>query len=264
MSRTVVSYGSHHAQVAELWRPAGDPIHLPVVVLNHGGYWRQPYTKRLLHRMARSVVAHGWAAYNIEYRRVGPFGRGGWPETFQDVAGAIDALGRAEGIDHRRIVTCGHSAGGQLALWAAASRAINASDRPGVQAVRVRAAISLAGVVDLIAAAQLGLGRGAVPALMGGTPEEFPERYALGSPASLLPIGVPQFLLHGLADTTVPPSLSADYVQLATSRGDDAHYLPLPGTGHMDMIDPHGDAFREVTACLDLISSSPPPSLSPC
>ncbi len=75
--------------------------------------------------------------------------------------------------------------------------------------VRVSAAVSLAGVVDLVAGARSMLGSGAVTALMGGSPEVVPDRYALGSPASLLPLGTPQFLLHGLADSTVPASLSA-------------------------------------------------------
>jgi acetyl esterase/lipase len=253
-----VRYGPQHAQLGDLWRPKGARADLPVVVLIHGGFWRQPYTKRLMRRVARVVLAHGWAAYNIEYRRIGRFGRGGWPETFDDVSDAIDALADVDGIDHCRVVTCGHSAGGHLALWAGSSRATDTNNRPGSGSIRVRAAISLAGVVDLIAAARFGLGGGAVEALMGATPDQMPDRYALASPASRLPMGIPQILVHGLADTTVPASLSATYVELARSRGDDdAEYVPLPGVGHMEMIDPHGAAMREVVTRLDLLFGSP-------
>jgi len=253
--RANITYGPHHAQTAELWRPEGLRGDQPVVVLIHGGFWRQIYTKHLMRRLARAVVAHGWAAYNIEYRRVGRFGSGGWPETFQDVAGAIDALATVEDVDVERIVTCGHSAGGHLALWAATARTTGASIPPTTSPVRIAAAISLAGVVDLVEGARLNLGGGAVQALMGGEPDRFPERYAWGSPAASLPMGVPQFLLHGLADSTVPASLSEDYVRLAQSLGDQAEYVPLVGMGHMDMIDPHGAAFAEVRARLDLITS---------
>jgi acetyl esterase/lipase len=256
MKRSSLSYGSHHAQVAELWRPEGSGSERPVVVLIHGGFWRQLYTKRLMHRMAEALVAHGWITYNIEYRRVGPFGSGGWPETFDDVSAAMNALANVDGIDQQRIVTCGHSAGGHLALWAAAARSTGAMERPAAEPVRVRLAISLAGVVDLKTAARLGLGGGAVAALMGGGPDEFPDRYALGSPASLLPMGVPQVLIHGLSDTTVPASLSADYAELARSRGDEAHYVPLPHAAHMDMIEPRGAAFEELLARLESLSSS--------
>jgi acetyl esterase/lipase len=258
MKKRVVRYGSQHAQTADLWRPDGTTADLPVVVLIHGGFWRQMYTKRLMHGLARAVVAEGWVAYNVEYRRVGPFGAGGWPETFDDVADALGALTRVEGIDPRRIVTCGHSAGGHLALWAGSSRAATARERPGTHPIRIAAAVSLAGVVDLVEAARLNLGSGAVSSLMGGGPEQFPERYAGGSPAALLPMGIPQFLLHGLSDTTVPAGLSAGYVERARSLGDEAEYVPLAGASHMDMIDPRGAAFQEVTARLALIFRTAP------
>jgi acetyl esterase/lipase len=253
MRRIGLRYGPHHAQVAEIWRPEGTRRDLPVVTLIHGGFWRQIYTKRLMHRLAARVVAQGWVAYNIEYRRVGQFGRGGWPETFSDVSDAINALAGVEGIDQRRVVTCGHSAGGHLALWAGSARRTGTAPEAPAP-IAVRAAVSLAGVVDLVAAAQLGLGRGAVQDLMGGSPEEFPERYELGSPASLLPLGIPQVLVHGLDDATVPAALSADYVALARARGDEADYVPLEGTGHMDMIDPDGSAVREMLHRLDDIA----------
>jgi acetyl esterase/lipase len=257
MKPTRIRYGSLHAQVAELWHPEDTVTACPVVILIHGGFWRQPYTKRLMHGLARAVLDRGWVAYNIEYRRVGPLGKGGWPETFEDVSDAIDALAGVDRIDHRRIVTCGHSAGGQLALWAGGPRSTGVTRRPESESIRLRAVISLAGVVDLESAAQFDLGRGAVQALMGGGPEERPDRYALASPASLLPIGIPQLLVHGLADHTVPASLSAAYVELAQSRGDDAEYVPLSGVSHMEMIDPGGAAFEVVLSRLDLLFSLP-------
>jgi pimeloyl-ACP methyl ester carboxylesterase len=236
VEHTTVRYGVHHAQQADLWRPVGDRS-VPVVVLIHGGFWRQPYTKRLMRKVANVVLAQGWA--------------------FEDVSDAIDALAGIDGIDHNRIVTCGHSAGGQLALWAGSTRTTGTAHRSEVPSVRVRAAVSLAGVTDLAAAARLGLGGGVVETLMGASPDQQPDRYALGSPASRLPIGIPQILVHGLADRTVPASLSANYVDLATSLGDDAEYVPLPGLGHMAMIDPRGAAVREVIGRLDLLFSSP-------
>jgi acetyl esterase/lipase len=243
---SVVRYGPHHAQMADLWRPDGASTECPVVVLIHGGFWRQIYTKRLMHGLARAVVAQGWVAYNIEYRRVGPLGSGGWPETFHDVSDALDELAHVEGIDPHRIATCGHSAGGHLALWAGASRGTGVADEPATHPIRPAAAISLAGVVDLIEAARLNLGSGAVGSFMGGEPEQFPERYAHGSPVALLPLGIPQFLIHGLDDSTVPATLSAAYAERARSLGDEAEYIPLAGTSHMDVIDPHGAAFAEI------------------
>ena len=186
-------YGTAHAQVAEIWRPPQASGDLPSWPSSTAGSGGQLYTKRLMHRMAAAVVAHGWAAYNIEYRRVGRFGGGGWPATFDDVHAAVDAL--AEVGRHRSSRASsrvGIPPGGTWPCGRGRRRTDVATGRTPV--VPVRAAISLAGVVDLVAAARLGLGGGAVPSLMGGEPEECPTRYALGSPAALLPLGLPQFL----------------------------------------------------------------------
>ncbi len=93
----------------------------PGRVLIHGGYWRSIYTKALMNGLARATVERGWAAWNIEYRRVGLLGGGGgWPLTFDDISRAVDHVERLPGVDARRLVTCGHSVGGCFALWAAA------------------------------------------------------------------------------------------------------------------------------------------------
>jgi pimeloyl-ACP methyl ester carboxylesterase len=141
---------------------------------------------------------------------------------------------------------CGHSAGGHLALWAGTSPETGVREEPPTHPIRPAAAISLAGVVELVEAARLNLGSGAVGSFMGGEPGQFPERYAHGSPAALLPLGIPQFLIHGLDDSTVPATLSATYAEQAHSLGDEAEYIPLSGMSHMDVIDPHGLAFAEV------------------
>lgn len=243
-----IRYGPHRGQTAELWLPSGS-VAPPVLALLHGGFWRQTYTKRLMHGLAKLAVTSGWAAYNIEYRRVGPGGSGGWPHTFDDVSAAIDSLDRHVDLGPQGVVACGHSAGGHLALWAAGprttSRAASVTHR-----VPVRAVISLAGIPDLAASHRLGLGGGAVTSLMGGSPEEHPERYQLASPAALLPLGVPQFLIHGHEDTIVPASLSEDYVSRAVARGDDAGFIPLAGASHLDMIRQRGTPASTLAALL--------------
>lgn len=252
MHRTRVSYGAHHSQVGDLWVPAAATGDRPLVVLIHGGFWRAVYTKTLMSRLARAVVARGFIAWNIEYRRVGALGGGGgWPQTFEDVADAIDHVASFSGVDVGRVVTCGHSAGGTLALWAAGRGRLPAGSPGSSVKIAVRAAISLAGVVDLAVAQASGLGGGAVPGLLGGNELEFPARYGLASPAALLPLGVPQVLLHGLGDTVVPASLSERYVQMATEAGDDARYVALPGVGHRELIDPQGAAWDELSAQLE-------------
>jgi acetyl esterase/lipase len=250
-ARSRLRYGPHRGQVGELWRPASPPVQRPVVVLIHGGYWRAAYTKRLMTRLAASVTAQGWLAWNIEYRRVGALGGGGgWPNTPTDVAAAIDHLAQVKAVDLDRVAVCGHSAGGQLALWAAGPRSLGDGAAPRPIAVPVCAAIALAGLVDLEAAARAGLGNGAVIRFLGGEPEQVPQRYRAGSPAALVPLGIPQWVVHGLADMTVPSSMSEQYARRAGEAGDPATYLPFPGLNHLDMINPKRDAWPAVINCL--------------
>ena len=191
-------------------------------------------------------------AWNIEYRRVGRFGGGGgWPATFADVAAAVDALADQGGLDLSRVLTCGHSAGGHLALWLAARGRLGGDAPGGAVRVPVRAAVSLAGVVDLRRAFELGLGGGAVENLLGGPPDAVPERYECASPFERLPLGVPQVLVHGLVDTVVPHSLSERYVARAVELGDEqAVFLPVPNAGHSEMVALGGAAW---SAALDHI-----------
>ncbi|MEO7556866.1 MAG: alpha/beta hydrolase, partial [Acidimicrobiales bacterium] len=179
-----VSYGSNPSQVADLYLPPGDGPH-PAVVLVHGGFWKATYDRSLMAPLAVDLVGLGFAVWNIEFRRVGEQG-GGWPGTFDDVAAAVDALAGEQAVDAGRVVTCGHSAGGHLALWAA-GRARLPSGSPGADPkVRPRAAVSQAGVADLVAGSAARLGGGAVDALLDGSPSKRPERYAVADPAELL------------------------------------------------------------------------------
>ena len=206
--------------MGDLWLPArtgSEPGPAPVVVLIHGGYWRSIYTKAIMSRLARAVAARGWAAWNIEYRRTGALGGGGWPATLVDVAAALDHVARLADVDATRVITCGHSAGGCLALWAAAKNRTGAQ-RVAHPAVQPLAAVSLAGVVDLRRGAELGLGDNAVARFLGGSFQEHPDRYRSSSPAALVPLGVPQVLVHGLSDTVVPPSMSSRLPALGTRR----------------------------------------------
>jgi pimeloyl-ACP methyl ester carboxylesterase len=110
--------------------------------------------------------------------------------------------------------------------------------------------VSQAGVADLVAGAAAGLGSDACQALLGGTPGDFPDRYAVASPAALLPVGVPQLLVHGGRDHLVPPSQSRDYAAAAEAAGDTVDLVELPDADHFDVIEATDPAWAVVVGWL--------------
>jgi len=110
MTRSTYSYGDHPSQLAELFLPAGSGP-FPVTVVVHGGYWKAQYDRSLMEGLCSDLAAHGLAAWNIEYRRVGA--GGGWPHTLDDVAAAVDLLVELNApLDLSHVAAVGHSAGG--------------------------------------------------------------------------------------------------------------------------------------------------------
>jgi acetyl esterase/lipase len=235
-------YGSHFHQFADLLQPSEGAGPFPVAVVLHGGFWREQHTLDLTDDLARDLARRGWAAWNVEYRRVGEVSDGGYPGTLADVAAAIDALADLDApLDLDRVVAIGHSAGGQLALWAAAR-----SDA----AVRLAGVVSQAGVHDLREADRLGLGEGATRNFMGGHADEVPDRYADASPIERVPIGVPTLLVHGDADDRVPASMSSAYAEAARAAGDEVDVALRPGEDHFVHLDVGGGAWADVVGWL--------------
>lgn len=247
-----VAYGPLPQQFGDLRLPTGSGPH-PVAIVIHGGFWRARYDLGHAGHVCAALAAMGVATWNVEYRRLGQPG-GGWPGTLRDVAAAADhlgELGRMYPLDLGRVVAVGHSAGGQLALWLAGQTRPHAESTPRDGIPRpLRGVAALAAVCDLRQAWNLRLSGGVVSELLGGTPEQVPERYADASPTALLPLGVSQILLHGTADATVPFTLSEDYKRAAAAAGDDAQLVPLAGAGHFELIDPRSREWPRVSEAI--------------
>lgn len=235
-------YGDDPSQFGELTLPGGTPR--GVVVVIHGGFWKSAWDLSLGRPLAASLVEHGWAAWIIEYRRVGPGsgGGGGHPATFDDVAAAIDKLADLD-LDLSTVVTLGHSAGGHLAVWAAGRGTYDAWPPK----VEVTAAISQAGVLDLVGGWQAGLGGGAVEAMLGHAAD---AADAAVDPLQQVPLDVPVFCVHGTGDDVVPIVQSETYVAAAIAAGAEAELVEVDGD-HFVVIDPTSGAWRTQLGILD-------------
>ncbi|NAZ87762.1 alpha/beta hydrolase family protein, partial [Kineococcus indalonis] len=247
--RSEMRYGAHRRQVADLWLPAGDRRDA-LVVLVHGGGWGPDVDRRDVNALVADLVGDGWPVLNADYRGVGD--GGGWTSTFTDVASAVDLAARAadeHGLPADRVALAGHSAGGHLAVWAAARHRLPAG-APGADPLVVPAVVaSMAGVLNPTALGGDG-GDPNVTALFGGPPGQVDERYALGDPTRLVPLGVPSLVLHGSADETVPPWQSQAFADAAGGAGDEVVAELLEGLGHADALDPSGETWAWVRGWL--------------
>ncbi len=241
------SYGEGLDRVADLRVPDGTGP-FPVAVTIHGGFWRDVWMRDTMDGIAVDLCRRGWATWNIEYRRVGA--GGGWPNTVEDVAAAIDKLAgfaAEHSLDIDRVITVGHSAGGQLALWAAGREGLTAGSAGAGPRVSVTAAVGLAPVADLVDGHRRGIGGGAVTDFLGRDPDDGPSRYAAASPSALLPLGVKQVIIHGDADNEVPVAMSESYARAAADAGDTVVFLQMTDIGHYEVLDP-GSAAWEIAA----------------
>ncbi|MCH0539824.1 alpha/beta hydrolase [Streptomyces sp. MUM 203J] len=256
------SYGDHPDQLVDFYAPRDRVGRVPLVVLFHGGAWRAPYDRRHVSPLADYLARRGFAVASVEYRRgteiPGPRGGGNggpvagrWPETFDDVAAAMDAL---PGLvarhlpqgDARRTVLTGHSAGGHLALWAAARHVLPAGSPWRLPAPpELRGVVALAPIAHFARSVELDVCGGAVLQLLGGGGES-EARSAHADPAVLLPTGIATTLVQGRADSVVPLPVAEAYADAAAAAGEPVGLTVLDGVGHFPLIDPAADACAVV------------------
>lgn len=220
-----LAYGSEPLQFGDLRVPAGDGP-FPLALVLHGGYWQATYNVIHTGRLCEALTADGLVTWNLEYRSVGVPG-GEWPGAREDLELALSYVDRLPFEHDGRTVLVGHSAGGQLALWAAKRARLPV--------------LALAPVSDVRDSAER-RGPDSAPARFMA-----PEHHADGSPIELLPLGVRQIVIHGTADDSVPYEMSERYVEAA---GGEAEFVTLNGAGHFELIDPQAAQFAETLAAV--------------
>ncbi|MGO3326445.1 alpha/beta hydrolase family protein [Gordonia sp. (in: high G+C Gram-positive bacteria)] len=253
MRRLKIPYGDAPSNYGHLYLPSAQAERpAPLVVLVHGGYWSTEYSLVVYTGLARLLAQRGAVVWNVEYRRVGD-DAGGWPTTGRDVLAAIgaldgpvsDRLATAEvAVDHANAAVVGHSAGGQLAVYAAARL------RGVTELFTFATVIAQSPVLDFTETGAYD--RPTVVELMGAPFEQIPDRYREASPSEQPPFDSTVAVIHTCDDESVPIEMSRRYVADALARGQSAVLYEVPGEGHDAFVDPTSAATRKTLRVLGI------------
>jgi dipeptidyl aminopeptidase/acylaminoacyl peptidase len=229
-----IAYGTHPQQFGELRIP-DDNGPFPLGIAIHGGFWRPTYGLEHMTHLCEALAEAGFATWNVEYRRITE-NDGDWKNTVADVLqGVRFARQLPVEIDWDHVILFGFSAGGQLALTAAAADL----------GFRLKHAISLGGVSDMRLAREMKLGNSVVDEFLNGTdPHE-------ACPRERIPMETPVLLIHGTADETVPIAVAESYLAKAEAAGMDCELIRIQDGDHFSAIEP-----RLVTPLLAISSNS--------
>ena len=211
----------------DLYRPLRPGIY-PAVIAIYGGAWQRgdPSANAVFHRY---LASRGYAVFAVDYRHAPRYR---FPAQLDDVRAAmrvIRARAAEYGVDAARIALVGRSSGAHLALLAAYEPAVPA----------VRAVIGYYGPTDLVG----GYAdpprpdpidvREVLRTLLGGTPEEMPERYRAASPSAYAsPAVPPTLLIHGARDHVVKVRFGRELHERLRSAGARAVLLEIPWSEH--------------------------------
>lgn len=186
-----------------------------VIVIVHGGYWRQDIDVHRRLDVAKWLIDRGETVACVEYRRGA---HGPWPQPLSDVRCAIAAI-RAR-YPHAQLVALGHSVGGGLVL-------LSANDFDVV--------VALAPVTNAARVYNEGKGDDAAKVYFGE--DATPNLLMSASPFYQPAVQVPCLIVHGAQDPEISLTHTLDYLQNPQHFGHvDAQILA--SCDHMDLVDP--------------------------
>ena len=240
-----LSYGADQGRPlgVAIYRPAAGAGHspAPVLVYVHGGGWGGGSAKVRQSDM-RWLADRGYLVISIDYA-LSTKTRHTWDTTPPQVGCALAWIaGNAPrfGGDPSRLALIGESAGGNIILTAS-YMAAEGTLRPSCagSVPRIAAVIATYPIVDAtrmyrnrdVLAGPFG--RIMTINYTGGTPEQYPDRYALVSPPThVTPAAPPTLLIVGGSDHRLPPPAAHEFVTRARDAGVSARIIEVPYAEH--------------------------------
>lgn len=203
------------------WR-AGD--RRPAMVCFFGGGWLRgdPVTRPFARGMAMWATSQGMVAITPDYRTNERFAT----TPLHAVDDGRAALRWAQdnhaklGIDPARIVTCGNSVGGAIALWTSIAATPAGSSPTAAPALRPVATVLVSSVVDTSPTT------GYAPDLLGANALSLSPLHQLSRDMP------PTLMFHGTADADIPYSRADHLCDELLSDGNVCELVTLNGAGH--------------------------------
>ncbi|GGB47890.1 esterase [Tistrella bauzanensis] len=233
--RPAIVYGRRGDQVLDLVMPETGPGAgggVPVLVFFHGGYW-QAMSRESFTQLARGYVARGVAVALVDYTLAPATTVAGIVEEAREAVALLWRLAPALGLDRRRIVVAGHSAGGQIVGMLAATDWAARDPALAVAAPLIAGGVAISGVFDLeplIATsinAKLGLD-------VAGARAASPHRLA-PQPCTRLVLAV------GGDESSEFHRQSRDFGRRWQAAGARIDMIDLPGRHHMSAVEALGE-----------------------
>lgn len=259
----------------DLYLPTGPepPAGRPVILVLPGGGWRWVRRNDLGAAVAPfTKFGYAVAVADYAYASSQP-GTHVYPTNIEDVRQAVRWLktnAAKYGIDPTRVVAWGESAGGHLAnlLGTNPDGPIGGAPDPnaGVSA-RVQAVVDFYGPTDLAKLYQEDpRDRSYLDTFLGGSPSQYPDRYANASPITHVSPQSPPFLIfQGTADNANPADQSTSFAGRLAQAGVPVSFQLEQGLPHGFGLHPgHGvDYSPLVLSFLNAALHLPPTSLAP-
>lgn len=222
------AYNQYPETRVDIYQPPGPMGNRPGVLVIHGGGWTHGNRTGVLDSYVRRYVEKGFVVANIEYRlaKAAPA-----PAAVEDAIHAANWFvenAKVYGVDPKRIVVTGGSAGGHLALMVGM---VNKGARLG-KPVKVRAVVNFYGITDVDDQLHPPNQRDYAVAWLPDQPGRL-ELARRVSPITYVRRDLPPILtIHGDADDTVPYVHGARLTKALTDAGAVAEMISVPGGKH--------------------------------